>query len=452
MPRDSSGLDKLPIDAENNEATEEKDLGGLATRGPKAAVADATSMVTGGPPFIKEVSVEPVFDPSAGNHVKGIPLSDKAFLVVTNFNQLKGFMRDPEILQPNAKRAGYNAEELEDEAGVHDLIQRALAGNKRSNVPKYQDYIADVVMGRRDGVLPPMHLWSPDQLRSVSFEKDQFLVVPHGSYLLAIDGETQLSAHFHLNRSAVDAETRQKHGIFPVPAMIHHGISVKVARQYFHDLNVLAVRPSTSLGLSMDTHDPLVRLIEEVEVSVDFLRGRVDKQARQLRRNSSKVITMQTLRQMIINIARGMSGTQYGARPAPVEDLDLSDLKLVAEDWLTAFFNSFGTQIQDREHYLVSASPVLAAVGAMGNEVLRAQPSDRSHERNRLLASLQGVDWRKGERWSGIAGRVNEKKGNFVVGGTKEVAYAVFNVLSNPDNDGYRRVRGAAAELVAVSS
>ena len=71
--------------------------------------------------------MEPVFDPSAGNHVKGIPISDKAFLVVTNFNQLKGFMRDPEILQPNAKRAGYNAEELEEEAGVHELIQRALS-------------------------------------------------------------------------------------------------------------------------------------------------------------------------------------------------------------------------------------------------------------------------------------------------------------------------------------
>jgi DNA sulfur modification protein DndB len=155
---------------------------------------------------------------------------------------------------------------------------------------------------------------------------------------------------------------------------------------------------------------------------------------------------------MIINIAHGMSGIQYGARPAPVADLDLADLEVVAKDWLTAFFNSFGTQVQDREHYLISASPVLAAVGAIGNELFRSQPTERSHERNRLLASLQGVDWRKGERWSGIAGRVNEKRGNFVVGGTKEVAYAVFNVLSNPDNDGYRRVRGAAAELVAVSN
>jgi len=396
--------------------------------------------------------LEPVFDPSAGNHVKGITLSDRAFLAVTNFNQLKGFMRDPEILQPNARRVGYNAEELEEEAGIHELIQRALAGNKRGNVPKYRDYIADVVMHRREGVIPPMHLWSSELLRPVSFDKDQFLVVPHGSYLLAIDGETQLSAHFQLNRSAVDAETRQNHGIFPLPAMIHHGISIQAARQYFHDLNVLAVRPSTSLGLAMDTHDPLVRLIEEVEISVEFLRGRVDKQARQLRKNSSKVITMQTLRQMIINIARGMGGIQYGARPAPVDDLDLSDLKVVADDWLSAFFNAFATQIQDREKYLISASPVLAAVGAMGNEIFRAQRSDRAHERNRLLASLQGVDWRKGERWSGIAGRVNERRGNFVVGGTKEVAYAVYNVLSSPDNDGYRRVRGAAAELVAVST
>src|SRR5207302_1950476 len=142
------------------------------------------------------------------------------------------------------------------------------------------------------------------------------------------------------------------------------------ARQYFHDLNVLAVRPNTSLGLSMDTRDPFITLLDDVETSIDFLRGRVDKQARQLRKSSDKVLTMQTLRQMVINIAKGIS-------------------------------------------------------------------------------DIQSVDWKKGQRWSGIAGRVNEQGGNFIVGGTKEVAYAVFNVLANPDNDGFRRVRGTPSGLTA---
>src|SRR5437879_768272 len=80
--------------------------------------------------------------------------------------------------------------------------------------------------------------------------------------------ETQLSAHYRIDThdSAIDPEIREKHKRFPLAAEVHHGIPVRSARQYFHDLNVLAVRPNTSLGLAMDTQDPLIRLVEQLEV------------------------------------------------------------------------------------------------------------------------------------------------------------------------------------------
>jgi len=383
------------------------------------------------------------FDPSAGTYVKGIKVREEAFLAVSHFHQLKTFARDPQLLQAGGRRRSY-MEDIEDEVEVHELIQRALTGNKKSNVPRYRDYIADVVDGKV-GVLPPIHLWSEQALNVVAVNGNPFLVVPFGMHLLAIDGETQLAAHFDLQRSVVTSETKDQHGKLALMAVIHHGVTVRTARQYFHDLNVLAVRPNTSLGLSMDTRDPFIALLEDLESSIDFLRGRVDKQARQLRKRSDKVITMQTLRQMVINIAKGISGIQYGARPVPTEDLDLDDLKWVSLEWLGAFFNTFGTIVAQRDTYIISASPVLAAVGAMGNQIVSAKPDERTHVRNRLLADLQSVDWKKGQRWSGIAGRVNEDGGNFIVGGTKEVAYAVYNVLANPDNDGFRRVRGTPA-------
>jgi hypothetical protein len=80
----------------------------------------------------------------------------------------------------------------------------------------------------------------------------------------------------------------------------------------------------------------------------------------------------------------------------------------------------------------------------MGNQILHATDDNRSHKRDQLLASLQEVDWRKGERWAGIAGKFTTR-GTFSVGGTKEVAYAVYNVLSQPENPGFSRVRGSAA-------
>jgi DNA-sulfur modification-associated len=380
-------------------------------------------------------------DLSAGRYVKGIRVNKDTFLAVTSFNQLQGVMRNPRELQTAAKRSGYDAEALEEEAGIHELIQRALSGSKRSNVPSYAAYIREVVEGRRIGVLPPMHLWSAEPLAEVPLGQTTYLLIPDGTRLFAIDGETQLAAHFELHGSP---EIRKAHGAYPLGAVIHHGISVQAARQYFHDLNLLAVRPSTSLGLAMDTIDPLMRVVAELEVKIPFLTGRVDKQARQLRKGSQKIITIHSLRQMTINVAKGIAGVQYGAKPAPLDDVDLKDVAEVARDWFTAYFETFAAQVIDREATLAGAAPVLAAVGAMGNQILHATDGNRSHKRDQLLASLQEVDWKKGEHWAGIAGKFTTR-GTFSVGGTKEVAYSVYNVLSQPENPGFSRVRGSAA-------
>jgi hypothetical protein len=381
-------------------------------------------------------------DLSAGKYVKGIPLSGHTFMAVTKFNQLSGIMRNPRDLQPNVKRSGYDAEEVQEEADLHELVQRALTGNKKSNVPSYATYIEDVVMGRKPGVLPPMHLWSSEPLTEVTSGAHTYLLVPDGIRLIAIDGETQLTAHFQVH-GTTQAELRKAHGDFPLGAVMHHGVKIEHARQYFHDLNVLAVRPSTSLSLSMDTADPLMKVVGDLETAIPFLTGRVDKQARQLTKSSPKVLTIHALRQMTVNVAKGIAGIQYGAKPAPVDDLDLDDLFRVARDWLTAVFNTFPAEIIDRETYLIGASPVLAAIGALGHKVFQAPSFDRSRVRDEQLDSLRSVDWKKTERWAGIAGKLTPK-GVFSVSGTKEVGYAIYNVLADPDNPNFGRVRSGA--------
>jgi hypothetical protein len=82
--------------------------------------------------------------------------------------------------------------------------------------------------------------------------------------LLAIDGETQLTAHYQLDEQTTP-ELRKLHRDFPVACIVHHGLPVSTARQYFHDLNVLAVRSNTSLGLSMDTKDPVMKVVGDIE-------------------------------------------------------------------------------------------------------------------------------------------------------------------------------------------
>lgn len=379
------------------------------------------------------------FDPSRGVHVKGIPMTDTSFLAVTNFNQLQTITRHPADLQPSARVTGYDSEAIAEEAQMHELIQRALTGNKKSNVGRYSIYIEEVVQRMRTGVLPPVHLWSLVALDIVPLQDVQYAVVPNGQRLLAIDGETQLTAHYELRRRA-EPETRAAHGQYPLAAIVHHGLPVETARQYFHDLNVLAVRPNTSLGLSMNSADPVMQVVAEVERRVGFVNGRVERMARQLAKNSPKVITMQTLRQMVVNVAKGIAGIQYGARPVPTDGLDLHVVTDVAVGWLDAFFGTFHREVSDRETSLASSSAVLSAIGALGNVLLDLPDHERAGRQERLLDTLRNVDWSKGEHWQGIAGRFTPK-GVFSVSGTKEVGYAVFNALADPNNPSYRAVR-----------
>ncbi len=85
-----------------------------------------------------------------------------------------------------------------------------------------------MVLGTRQGVLPPIHLWSLAPLEIVSVGPNTYAVVPNGTFLMSIDGETQLTAHYE-NRKDLPPELRDRHGEYPLGVVIHHGVDVPVA-------------------------------------------------------------------------------------------------------------------------------------------------------------------------------------------------------------------------------
>lgn len=380
-------------------------------------------------------------DLSAGTYVKGIALDSTTFLALTQFQQLRVITRDPDVLQPNSKR-GSDDPDILGERQIHELIQRALAGGKKSNVASYQKYIRDLVMGEKPGVLPPMHLWAEQTLDVVEHGSTVYVVIPNGEHLLAIDGETQLTSHHALGRADdVDPEVKKAHRKWPLGAVIHHGVSTSNARQYFYDLNVLSVRPNTSLSLGMNTQDPIMGIVDDVTAASDILSKRVERMARQLPRKSDKVVTLTNLRQMVITLAKGISGIQFGARPMPTEGVDMADLRAVATIWIPAYFAAFPVEIVSRDTDLAGAGPVLAAVGAIGQRLLLTPASERVALQEKLLDDLRTVNWRKGDHWNGIAGGYTAS-GVFSVKGTKEVAYGVHTALADPQSPSYTQVRG----------
>jgi hypothetical protein len=106
-------------------------------------------------------------------------------------------------------------------------------------------------------------------------------------------------------------------------------------------------------------------------------------------------------------VAKGISGIAYGSRPAPVTDIDLAELTAVATSWIGEYFSRFEKQIADRGGHLVGSGPVLAAVGAMGQELLTLGAEDRAARQRRAPWASSVLQCQ--DAGGAVAGRTHER-------------------------------------------
>jgi len=321
---------------------------------------------------------------------------------------------------------------------IREEVQRLFEGAKKKNVPAYAEYVVALAEGE-DGITPPITLYSSELLK-VDQKEDgtAFIQVPWDERLTAIDGETQLAARHEAANT--NLETKK---VF-IPVYLAHGKDQTWARQCFHDLNTLGVKPSAALSLGMDARDPITKVCRAVENEVPFLKGRVNKVRRQLRSSDPEITTIAALRGACVTLAKGINGVQFGARPAQVDESQLPKIKATAVEWFKAITSTFGPILEDRENNLLSAPAVWAAIGAVGHELSLIDGRTQVDRCRELLASLQKVNWTRGKAWEGIAGKFTPK-GAFSLGEPKETAYAIYAALTNPDSEGYTRIRKAEA-------
>ncbi|MFD0551040.1 DNA sulfur modification protein DndB [Streptomyces rectiviolaceus] len=393
-------------------------------------------------------------DLSAGIFIRCMSVDEHTTHIQVQFRQLRVITHDPVVLQPDLKMRP--ADVTDRDVELHSEVQRSMDGNKKSNIPTYARYIRRHVTGEKVGVLPPIHLWTERPLSIHEFADkghlQRFLCVPHGWRLIAIDGETQLASHYDLQRDpSMPQDVKERHESAYLSAVVHDDRSSLQARQFFHDLNWLGVRVNSAIALSMDTTDPLMALVSSLSEDVPFLKGRVERISRQLKRNSPKVVKLQDLRQFVINIVHGISGVQYGTKPAPLDHVDLDELKSVAHDWLTAYTDAFGVEFADRDGCVTGMGSVLAAVGAMGKTLISAPVERRDECREDLLRTLKEVDWHKGDHWLGTA-LSKTPTGNYTANGPKQSAYAVHTALSDPESGAYQQIRHGRTSSEPVSA
>jgi len=378
-----------------------------------------------------------MLNPTDGHIIAGVVLDENRFMGRMKGAQLLQVAVDPRRTE-DLKQVSADAD-LEAVRRIRTEVQRLFEGAKAKNVEPYARYIVALKSGQ-PGMTPAIILFTEQVLR---FEEDEDgrsrVLVPWDTQLVAIDGETQLAARFEA--ANIDPNTKQEF----IPVLICHGRTLEWARQVFHDLNLLGVRPNAAIGISMDARDPLTFVARQVEQRVPFFKDRVNTVRRQLRRKDPHVVTITALRGACVTLAEGIGGVRYGARPVHMDPDKVEHMCKVAAEWFGAVANAIGSAIEDRERTLASAPAVMAAVGAIGHELVQIENEEaRSGRREELLDKLRLVKWDKGKPWEGIAGKFSPS-GRFSVGGSKETAYAVYAALTDRSTHGYDRIRVSTA-------
>lgn len=373
-------------------------------------------------------------NPTEGHTIAGVVIDSHSFFGRVRGDQLLQMTVDPRRTESKRRAKGQ-----EDDPQVADLrelrkaVQRMFEGAKARNVAPYARYICEVHNGRA-GMTPPIILFTSERLPVAETEEKAQLLVPWGTLLVAIDGETQLAARFEAAR--LDPKTRSER----IPVLIVHSQPLEWARQVFHDLNLLGVRPNPAVGLSMDSHDSLTSIARLVEREVPLFRGAVSGGRRQLRPSDPELMTLPTLRTAVACFVLGIRGVGLGTKPH-VMDPEVQDAEAErAVEWFTALSESFRSEFTDRSRFILTTPPVLAALGAVGHEIPDTEDDQGERRRNALLALLHEIDWSRADHWEGVAGK-KTASGRIVIGGSKEVAHAVFAAMLDKESPGYAKVR-----------
>src|SRR2546422_3251559 len=227
-------------------------------------------------------------NPTNGHIIAGTKIDEHRFVGRVKASQLFQIAPDPRDTENRRKVDA--SKELQDLQGIREEVQRLFVGAKQRNVPSYAEYVV-ALHQEEDGITPCITLYSERALEVE--ERDDgtgFIQVPWDEKLVAIDGETQLAAR----HEAANLETETKHEF--VPLYICHGLSKQWARQSFHDLNTLGVKPNAALAIGMDARDPVTKICRRLENDLPFFTGRVNKVRRQLRGADVDVVTISALR------------------------------------------------------------------------------------------------------------------------------------------------------------
>jgi DNA sulfur modification protein DndB len=260
------------------------------------------------------------------------------------------------------------------------------------------------------------------------------LYLPWDVEWAAIDGETQLAARFEA--ATINPETRKQQ----VDVKFCYNRPLEWAKQAFHDLNLLSVRPNAATAIAMDMRDTLTSVTREV-AKLPFFEGRVAS-SRQLKKNDTGICTLSVLRTAVVCFSEGIGGLQYGNKPITLATDRIAIVQKAALEYFSALTNKLGPKMEQRSVTVTASPAVMAALGAIGHKASAiADSALRQAEIASALQRLDGVDWSRGQKWDGVAGKLRPDGVFSTAGGAKDSGHACYSALADSSSSHYATIR-----------
>ena len=326
---------------------------------------------------------------------------------------------------------------------MRDIVQRDMEGKKLTNakrdIPEYvRRHIDD--NGQWTGPVWDVVIWMQDALVPVGEPSG-----PIGQYQInptrlgfCLDAESRM---FGLEEEFINADSDEyRLAVLNVPLTlkIYDGIPLERAAQHFRDTNGLGVGINAAVLLGHDYEDPYMGVTNNVFGSLGIpLEG----QKRQVSERSSAVMTVVQARTMVAAIAHGIGAVGFGAGRIPDKvdgiEVDFDKLRDAATTWLKEVFTQIPPSSFKDKNMVLGAAPVIASLGAAGKAFYTGNLDDQLRARAMLSS---GIDWFRGQKWVGIAGKINPQ-GSFSVSSGKESGHATFRAITDPSDPGYAKIR-----------
>lgn len=364
--------------------------------------------------------------------------------------------------QENKRALRYQSGLQQRNAELRGEVQRMIAStSKGKNIPAYAHYIAAGIKGQHGAgwSTPPVTLWLAAKPGAISDELTSganvfSMSVTPGSAVIAVDGETQVSAWHELydkpENYGLDLD---RLAAVRIPFELFWNLGVDDARQIFYDRNVEGVSVAKNLAMSMDQRDFCTqltrRLIESVEVehngSMEPFADFVDSKGRQLKKSGQEFVTLSALRVLIATALHGRRGVQHSSSTVREDGLPEGVSTERVSRRLLPLLSRLLSRLYPEfiARSTVSQPAVLAGIGIAVHQATGWASDDRMLSEEELFRLLDSVRWEREARyWDGVAASANANGVLNFGGGAKDTGGRVADALLHPETEFGRKIRG----------